>query len=696
MRWYRFSLIGLLWAVPGCDDGGGAIDDMAVSDDAGAADMTRLADMQMPDMQMPDMQMPDMGVLADNFGVVESQGDLQCDGLHPGHCLMPFPSDYFRVPLDDGGFGLRFGPETLPAYGNAGKHLRSEALAHADGWGSATPIMFTYPGATLLGAPPVFDPAAGLEPDSLTVLLDAETGERVAHWAEFDYLTLGEADPLIALRPAGPLARDRRFIVAVHGLTDVDGIPLPATSGFAALRDRTASRTLGVHARRARFDAEIFAPLEAAGVAREDLQLAWDFTTATAVNGYGPLLAMRDRLMTQIGAEGPAISIVSVETDDDDPDIRFSITATAEIPSFILPPDANALRRLRLDADGLPVSDGMETIEFEMQVPHAAFDGGDPVGVMMYGHGLLGSKTEARGRYLKRMAQTYRFIILATDMQGMAESDIGVWLRNLTSDPTAFPWFSEKPMQGVINQLALLRLVKGRLADTPELQFPAGENGGDAGAPIFNADDLMYYGNSQGGTIGTLMMALTPDIPRGVLGVPGCCYPMLLQRNADFVGQYVSIFDNIIPNRIEFALVLGLLGTGFDRLDPFTFGPYVTDAPLPGTPPHAVLLQIAKEDPSVHNQVSHMLARAIDAPLLTPAVRPIWGLPTTPYPQTGSGVVEFDFALADDETPQTPPELNGSHGWLRAVPEAQAQMMRFLRTGEIADTCPAPCDVAVP
>lgn len=690
MRCSIYGLLPLLVAGVACDDGGGP--DPAAGD-ARVVDRGPTADMQPTDMQPADMQAPDLGVLADNFNVVETEGDAQCDGLHPGHCLMPFPSDYFRAALDDGGFGLRFGPSTLPAYGRAGQHLRSEALAHADGWGSATPIMFTYPGATLLGAPPVFDPAAGLEPDSQTVLLDADTGERIAHWAEFDYLTLDAADPLIALRPAGPLPRDRRIIVAIRGLTDAQGLPLPATPGFAALRDQTASRTIGVHARRDRFEADIFAPLAAAGVARESLQLAWDFTTATAANGYGPLLSMRDQVMALIGADGPEVTVVRAESDDDDPDIRVRILATAEVPSFILPPDANGLRRLRLGEDGLPVAEGFETIEFEMQVPHAAFDGGDPVGVMMYGHGLLGSKNEARGRYLKRMAQTHRFIILATDMQGMAERDIGVWLRNLTSDPTAFPWFSEKPMQGVINQLALLRGVKGRLADTPELQFAEGEA---AGQPIFNADDLMYYGNSQGGTIGTLMMALTPDVPRGVLGVPGCCYPILLQRNADFVGQYVSIFDNIIPDRVEFALILGLLGTGFDRLDPFTFGPFVTDDPLPGTPPHAVLLQIAKEDPSVHNQVSHMLARAIDAPLLTPAVRSIWGLPTATYPQVGSGVVEFDFALADDDTPQTPPALNGSHGWLRAVPEAQQQMMRFLRTGEITDTCPAPCGVAVP
>ena len=685
----RCLVVGLLAAGLGCDDGGGSAEDQGPT---GAMDAA--VDAAVPDMQPIDMAVaPDLGALADNFGAVETEGDAQCDGLHPGHCLMPFPSDYFRVALDGGGFGLRFGPETLPGYGRAGKHLRSEALAHANGWGSATPIMFTYPGATLLGAAPIFDPAAGLAPDSLTVLLDATTGERVAHWAEFDYLTLDVEDPLIVLRPAAPLARDHRFIVAIRGMVDADGVALLATPGFAALRDQTASRTVGIHARRDRFEAEIFAPLDAADVSRVDLQLAWDFTTATAENGYGSLLAMRDAVMLEIGADGPAFTIDAVEQLDDDPDIRLSITATAQIPSFIGPPDANGLRRLRIDGDDRPVAEGFEAIEFVMQVPHAAFDGGDPVGVMMYGHGLLGSKSEARGRYLRRMANTHRFIILATDMQGMAEVDVGVWLRNLASDPTAFPWFSEKPMQGVINQLALLRLVKGGLGTAPALQFADGEG---AGSPIFNPDDLMYYGNSQGGTIGTLMMALTPDIPRGVLGVPGCCFPILLQRNADFVGQYVSIFDNLIPDRVNFALVLGLLGTGFDRLDPWTFAPFVTDDPLPGTPPHAVLLQIAKEDPSVHNQVSHMLARAIDAPLLAPAVRPIWGLSSTPYPQVGSGVVEFDFALPDDDTPQTPPELNGSHGWLRAVPEAQVQMMRFLRTGEITDTCPAPCAVEVP
>lgn len=681
----------LLLAALGCDDGSSG-DPSPV--DAGRADQAVDSALDPLDMAVdaaPDMLAPDQGTLDDNFGVEETEGDAQCEGLHPWHCLMPFPSDYFRAEIEDGRFGLRFGPEVLPRYGNAGQlHIRSEGFEHADGWGVASPILFSYPSAALPNPEAIFDPTSGLADDSPSVLLDADTGERVGHWLELDYLTLDEEHPVFVIRPAAPLARSRRYIVAIRGLADTDGVVLPATPGFEALRDGTASRTIGVHARRERFEAEIFAPLAEAGVERPDLQMAWDFTTASAANAHGALLSMRDQMLETVGMAGPTFTIDSVEPLNH-PHIRTRIIATAEIPSFITPEDENRLRRLRIGPDGTPVAEGVERIEFELQIPHAAYEGDAPVGVMMYGHGLLGRRAEATGGYLREMAERYGFIILATDMQGMAEFDAGVWLRNLARDPTTFPWFSEKPLQGVTNQLALLRLVKGALGSAPELQH-------EDGSPIFDADDLMYYGNSQGGTIGTLMMAMTTDVERGVLGVPGCCYPLLLQRNSDFVGQYLTLFDRVVANRTEFSLLLGLLGTGFDRLDPWTYGPHVVDDPLPGTPRHDVLLHIAKEDPSVHNEVSFFLARAIGAPLLEPAVRPVWGLETATYPHVGSGTVEFDFGWPDDDTPLTPPdsEDNGAHQWSRRDPAAQEQMMHFLRTGEIIDTCEGACVRPVP
>lgn len=49
--------------------------------------------------------------------------------------------------------------------------------------------------------------------------------------------------------------------------------------------------------------------------------------------------------------------------------------------------------------------------------------------------------------------------------------------------------------------------------------------------------------------MGTLMMGLSTDTPRGVLGVPGAAYPFLLGTSTDA------------------SLVLALIGTGFNRLD---------------------------------------------------------------------------------------------------------------------------------
>ena len=45
---------------------------------------------------------------------------------------------------------------------------------------------------------------------------------------------------------------------------------------------------------------------------------------------------------------------------------------------------------------------------------------------------------------------------------------------------------------------------------------------------------LDYDGNSQGGIMGLMLAAVSPDIERAVLGVPGMNYSLLLPRSVDF------------------------------------------------------------------------------------------------------------------------------------------------------------------
>ncbi len=614
----------------------------------------------------------------DNFGVVETEGDAACENLLLTHCMLPFPSDRFRVE-DDQGARLVMG-DALPQKRSGGR-MSGSFFEGVDGWGVATPILLQWPGATLDGLPEVYQPAQSLETDAATVLLDADTGERIAHWAEQDYLTADQADPLLILRPAEPLPAGHRVIVAVRGLRDADGQLMAAPDGFAALRDGAASTVVGLHDRRDHFEADIFPVLDAAGVSRDSLQLAWDFTVATPADATTDLLTMRDRMLDAVGADGPTYVIDAVQ-EDVDSSIKWRIEGHASIPSFLGPANDNDLRVLRRDDDGLPVAEGVEDWSFTLQIPYSVWESDQPGGLLQYGHGFNGSLREADNGWLRRMADDHGFLILATNLQGMDENTTIVWVQGLTDDPGWFGWFSETPMQGLVNQLAMQRMMTGRFLDETDERMTRD------GAPLYDPERLWYYGNSQGGTMGTLMMALSTDVERGVLGVPGAAYPFLLHRSTIFTELGV-VLTGLFETSTDSSLLLALLGTGFNRIEPLSFAPHIVDDPLPGTPSHAVLLHVAKEDSSVENQVSFLLGRAVGAVLPTPAVRTVWGLPETGYPTSEpASLVEYDFGIPDDPTPMDPPVgETDTHGWLRKLEEGQQQMLTFLETGEVVDTC---------
>lgn len=622
--------------------------------------------------------------LEENFGVVEDQGDAPCENLETSHCLLPFPSDRYRVVGEDGVTRLAFEPDAMPM-GVRGERFGVEIFASRDGYGVASPALFMLPGAAHPGGDGVYDPAPSLEPGARTVMIDATTGARIPHWLETDYLI--EEEPWIfALRPAVPLPRSARIVVGVRGLVDDAGEPVPAPEPFAALRDRTASHTLGLHARRAHFEEHIFPVLEEAGFPRDELQLAWDFTTASTEEATSDLLTMRDAMLERVGEDGPAYTWTSI-TAVNDPHIAVIADGIAEVPSFLLPPDAVGLRRLRRGSDGRPVPEGVEEVPFRLQVPHSALASEGPAPVLQYGHGFLGRRAEADNRWLREMADHYGFLVLAANMQGMDETVLPTWLAALGEDGANMAYLADEALQGVTNHLALQRLARGALAHdpAPELQRAGGGS-------VVDPQTLWYYGNSQGGSVGTVIMGSSVDVPRGVLGVPGCCYPFLMHRSYLF-NSYSIALGMLYPDRGDLSVIVGLVGTGWDGFDPLTWAVHITDDPLPGTPPHQVLLHVAREDGQVLNEVSHVLGRAVGAKLLTPAVRPLWGFEEVAERSTEPATLtEWDFGIEPWTDPLTPrPEEPDSHGWLRKQPEAQDQMIHFLRTGEVEHTCDGPC-----
>ncbi len=624
--------------------------------------------------------------LWDNFGVAETEGDPGCENLDATHCLFPFPSDRFRV-VDGDGARLEFG-SALPR-NTQGEPMKPDHFRRFDGFSPITPVMFALPGVTrasLADAPTVLDPSPSLEPDSPTLILDAETGAPMAHWAEIDHFSEGFGVPVVVLRPAAPLAFGRRYVVAVRDLPGPNGAALPAHPGFVALRDQTASTVQGVHARRAHFEDAVFPALAQAGVDRAALQLAFDFTTSTEASSTALVLAMRDALMAAIGKDGPAWAVTQVDQLDGDPHIARVVSGVAQVPSFLTPPDAEGVRRIRRGPDGAPLIEGTEAVAFELQIPHAAFAAPGTAAVLQYGHGLFYSKAEARKDWLRAMAQRDNFVIVGIDMQGMSEPDIPTWGAVLAGDLGRFPQLSEAVTQGFMNHLAVMRLMKGDLHGAPDKGLMAQDGG-----PLWDPTQLWYYGNSQGGTFGGLMATLTLDVPRSVLGVPGGAFSLLLNRSTGF--SQFAVLLQLAYDGLEFVAVFGPMQTGMDLIEPLNYVRRFAAEPFPGTPASTVLLQVAKEDSVVDNQVSFLLGRAVGARLLTPAVRSVWGLPEVAAPATGPVLTEFDFGWPDNPDPTAPaPAEHDTHEDLRRLRAAQDQLVHFLRTGEAVHLCDGVCD----
>ncbi|MCA9603962.1 MAG: hypothetical protein KC619_00075 [Myxococcales bacterium] len=634
-----------------------------------------------------------MGTLEDNFGYTEDQGTEGCDNLSPG-CLWPFPSDAY---VD--GDHLALPDPLLPSRGRVS--FRPGSTEVMRGFGAASPIVFQLPGAAIPAGVAPFDSAPSLEDGYPTIVLNADTGERIPHWVETDFLSPSLTPPVFVIRPAIPLPRGARIVVGVRGMPAEDGGTAEPTEAFAALRDRTVSRHIGVHARRAHFDADVFPVLEAAGVPRDTLQLAWSFPVQSDADATAPLLAVRDAIFAALPAGGPEYRIDAIYVCDgggDDPpecheSIRVIVDGVAMVPSVMEAPDDLGVRMVRRDASGAPVVDGVEEHPFRLQLPHSAFDGPAPVPVLQYGHGFLGRRAEANNTWLRRMADRLGFAILACDMQGMSEAITSVWTDVVLMQGGRFVDLQELAWQGVANQLVQQRMVKTRLATETDPRLMRAD-----GQLAWDPTTVWYYGNSQGGSVGTVVLALSLDVERGVLGVPGSGYPLLLHRSVDF-SPFEGIISTTYRSNDALPLFLAVLGTGWDPFDPLTFAPHLHGDPLPGTPDHEVLYHVAKEDRQVVNEASFISGRAAGATLMTPAIRTVFGLPETPYPASpGAALVEVDFGIPDDPTPLDPPDGDPSepdggdtHGWLRQYPLAQDQMIHFLMTGEVIDVCDGAC-----
>jgi hypothetical protein len=598
--------------------------------------------------------------------------DPDCDPIAPEHCGVPFPNDFWLI-----GGHVAFGKNTLPKI-RGGDPIDPKSWADSDGF-SAGQAPFTYlPGATATGLVSQDEIERSITTDSPTVLMNAETGELMPHFAEIDMSTFHEDDRALILRPAVRLRDRTRYIVAVRHVVDAGGLAIAPSAAFRALRDRI--KTTGPLEQRRQHFEDIFARLEKRGIARADLQVAWDYTTASRENNTRVLVAMRDDALKTVGALGPSYRITNIEANPN-PWIRKRITGMMTVPLYLDKPESGG--RLVLGQDGLPKQNGTAEYEFLLHIPNSA-TAQNPALLLQNGHGLLGAKSEGQDGYLAMMCGKYNYVAIAVDWIGLAHDDIDLVTDAVASgDIGKFRAAVDRQHQGFVNALLAMRMLQGRMKDDPNMM--------DGGKPIIDTTQAYYRGDSQGGIFGATYMSISTDITRGLLGEPGMPYNLLLDRSVDFSGFRFLLKGNF-PNGIDVQIVLGLIQMIWDRTEPNGYVPYMRENMLPNTPRHEVLIHDAIGDHQVTTLGAHVIARTIGAKNLAPVNRSIWGIEQSSGPIDGSAIVEFDFGLREQKLNLPTMDGEDPHDKVRELDAAMKQSDVFFRTGKVVPVCDGPCN----
>ena len=609
--------------------------------------------------------------------------DPECENINPHYCMLPWPSSRYLEPDEETETGWRVAYESSTFPTNIEDlAFDPEPYNRLDGFPPSAQIltMFDAPvdGSNL---PPHWDYDRSLAADSPTVLLNMESGERVAHFAEFDVRFEDPTEILMYIRPAQRLDENTRHAVAIRGLQYDGGGDVPPSEAFAALRDSVPTDAQQIEDRRPALD-EVFAALSGAGVDRSTLIQAWDFHTASGPALYGDLLHMRDDAMERVGAEGLGCTITRIDEDVDDVTYRY-IEGTYTVPHYVDSPYPPA--RIVYGEDGLPEHQGDHEVEFFAVIPQSlAAEGAEPGRLLHYGHGFFLGGFQVADPWQAGLANDMELVLVGTHWAGMSDDDVVV-AASLLSDLNGFPQLTDRLMQGVINQLVLTRTMTGVCALDDAFQIDD--------RTAYDPANRYFLGISLGSIMGSTTMSLSQDIDRAVLHVGGNVFPMMEARSINF-DQFETVYSGWYPERIDREFYWSIFGHLWDKAEPVTYLPHLIDDPFPDTPPKKVLYPIALNDAEVPNIASDAAGRTAGFALLTPTPHEVWGMddaPPTPY--EGSAMIYWD--CGDPAVPQgnEPPEDNSAHQCVRRTETFLEQMDAFFQPdGMVTFPCDGPCD----
>ena len=603
-----------------------------------------------------------------------------CDPMDPLLCLLPFPSSHFLKPTSATvtGLSIDISSEMLPMLKKGERYDASFSHLH-DGFSvSSMVVWYLSPAVNSEQFVSYNDINNSLSIDSSkTLLIDSQTMDLHPHFTEKDYLDY-EKDKLSYMVPAKALRYNTTYIAVVKGLTDSEGKLLPPAETFNSyLYDyqnniSADSRQGKDNIRFSYYTLDIFPRLEGLGVNLSEVQLLWDFHTASQgslMHNLAPLYNLTTSLVQERLGKDKLYDKVKT-TSEKCTGTRYSTRMrkdyyTLQVPWYLddhtrlINPLVGDIVHTSMDKkSNVPFASSAKLL---IQIPCSVQQGIVPATALMeVGHGLFWDRSFAEMSSITEQANQHGWILWSMDWRGLTRHDVPQFLRLLLHDMSETSNSTISAMsQSMSDKLAGYLI----LQDILEVEYKTilknsgvFEEGLTSSAPKYSLvppQELryasstiqvpnMYLGMSLGAIMGAAWNAYAPIHLRSVLIAGGSLFTFILGRS-DIFGLLKSFTDLQFYSRKDLRLGMQLIQIHLDICESSGWansGRYRREL-NPGQNSSSdeipnILLQVGRGDSTVTDISGRILAANLNASILSPSVDPVSVLKSVEAPASNS------------------------------------------------------------
>jgi dienelactone hydrolase len=191
--------------------------------------------------------------------------------------------------------------------------------------------------------------------------------------------------------------------------------------------------------------------------------------------------------------------------------------------------------------------------------------------------------------------------------------------------------------QTILDQMSIVRLVQSSKLDLSVMAAAAGGQ-----TPKFDGAHIYWNGGSLGGIMGSMAIALEPEIKAAALEVPGASFIQLITTNSaevsGLVGTVAKGTFGIQGEEVldEYHPIANLLSSITEGGDPIAYAPHILQNSLNQRETPDVMITYALHDEVLPNISTVALMRAMGIDLATPNLIDIPGLTNVPAPVSGN------------------------------------------------------------